>query len=172
MSSKEIIEKIWRYIYPKDINKYSSNDIRVETALTFFEHIKESERNINIVIKAYDLIPINKKGNFIKYIHFNVNTLCTLFPYNDFIMTIRTKPYEVIGSINLALSLFITNKYHLYDNPVILLTRLNKLLPEIRFSDLKADVIGQLVSLRGYVVKVSHSYPHIGTIYLSIYLPN
>jgi DNA replicative helicase MCM subunit Mcm2 (Cdc46/Mcm family) len=80
----------------------------------------------------------------------------------DFVETLKSRPKDVIGSIGIALSVVLYYRNNMpnpqlkYIHPIS--PRLYNLQPYIPYSELKSGALGKLVSVVGYVVRVSHSH--------------
>jgi DNA replicative helicase MCM subunit Mcm2 (Cdc46/Mcm family) len=90
--------------------------------------------------------------------------LCDVFPYDDFIDTLAADPTEVIGCLNMAISLLIWDFSKSSPNPPHIpfpvFVRLSNLPSQMAsFSDLKAISCGRLLSIKGHVIRVSACSP-------------
>lgn len=97
-----------------------------------------------------------------KSLYFDVSTISQLLPFPDFIDTLRTRPNEVIGCLGCAISILKTKDYSSnLSEPFCIWPRFQNFKEDCSFSDLKSGSVGQLVCIRGYVVKVSPCRPLI-----------
>lgn len=127
------IKSLWPKYFPKE--SYSNRDVRHEAINLFLQYLNRF------------CLKVSKKAN--------VELCCMDLQKNlsldDFLAVLRSRPCEVIGCMGIALSLIafqqtgsLCPKY----------PRFRNFYPFLSFGDIKADVVGQLTSIRGYVVKV------------------
>lgn len=86
--------------------------------------------------------------------------------FNDFELSLVNRPTEVLGCLGIALSIAIAEELQAShpspptDQPIPpLFPRLVNLSSQLNFGELKSGKNGQLVSITGYVVKVSNIRP-------------
>jgi DNA replicative helicase MCM subunit Mcm2 (Cdc46/Mcm family) len=101
-------------------------------------------------------------------VELNLTQMSAIFPYDDFISTLSSDPLEVIGCLNMAVSILLWTYTREAPNPPYLpfpiFVRLNKIPGQVSsFSDLKANSCGRLLSIKGHVIRVSACSPLIST---------
>lgn len=94
-----------------------------------------------------------------KYVYFNVSQLSEQLPFNDFGASLKLRPVEVMGLVGIALSLVAKAKHPHCGEAFIIRPRFYNFETEVNFGDIKASAVGQMVSVRGHVVRVSACHP-------------
>ncbi len=158
LSSLSKIATLWSSYFPND--HFSSENSKVP-AINAFNTFFESTGH-EILQRGYDHSLSNNKS---KSIYFSVKQLCAIVPFTDFLELLKNKPMEVIGCVGIAISLVIRSKlasvtdidssvdaYH---------PRFVQFTSNTLYSELKSSIVGQLVSIRGYAIKVSPCKPLI-----------
>lgn len=141
---------VWPKFFPKD--KFMLQDKRIAAIAMFCDFFKKDG-------KAF----LNKlDATQEKSLYFDVSSISQLLPFPDFIDTLRTRPNEVIGCLGCAISILKTKDYSSnLSEPFCIWPRFQNFKEDCSFSDLKSGSVGQLVCIRGYVVKVSPCRPLI-----------
>lgn len=88
-----------------------------------------------------------------------ISDLAAMLPAGDFVDMLRSRPSEMIGSIGIALSLCVTLCYPLVEEPFVIFPHLYGLDPLTSFGELRSSTVGQLVAVKGYVLKVTACKP-------------
>lgn len=96
----------------------------------------------------------------------DMSQMSASFQYDDFMSTLVSDPAEVMGCLNMAISLLIWEFSNAAVNfpcmPFPIYARLTKLPCQMSsFSDLKANACGRLVAIKGHVIRVSACSPLI-----------
>lgn len=94
-----------------------------------------------------------------KYVYFNVCTLNQHLPFNDFDVSLKLRPVEVMGLVGIALSLVAKNLHPHCSDAFVIRPRFYNSNSEVSFGDIKSSTVGQMVSVRGHVVRVSACRP-------------
>ena len=147
-----LICRLWRNFFPHDKEPTSQQDNRVKTALAFFEFFLDPNSGALFL----NGVEWSNHGN----IYFDCNQLEALMPFQDFITLLREKPNEVMAAFAFALALIADRRFP-FGDPLVLNPRFLHLKPETPYSHLKSGIVGQLISLRGYVVRVGAPRPLI-----------
>ena len=150
--SIQICDVIWRNYFPKD--KFHHQDSRLIAVELFFDFFGAGAGRRLIA----DVDPAREAS-----VYFDISVVQSLIAFPDFVSTLRTKPNEVIGCIGCAISILKTKE--LSSNiaePFCIWPRFQNFQePDTDFGDLRSGIVGQLVSISGYVVKVSNCRPLI-----------
>ena len=98
----------------------------------------------------------------------DLSFISSTFPYDDFISTLTCDPQEVIGCLNMAVSVllweFIKTSPNAPLQPLPIYVRLYNLPSRYAlYSELKANSCGRLVGIRGHVIRVSACNPLIAS---------
>ena len=137
-----IISELWSTYFPKDL--FNTNDKRLKSIsyfINFFLGFKSEGRF---------------KTDSSSIINLNVCELRQLLnEIDDFVQALITRPHEVTGSIGLALSVICSRNTKLQR----ITPRFYNLPVETTFMELKSSTVGQLVCLRGYVIRVTNCRP-------------
>ena len=154
LTAKEfgLVCRLWRNFFPHDLEPSTKDDQRVRLASTFFEFFMDQRTGGRLLTG----VEWCNHGN----VFFDCHQLETLFNFQDFMMLLRTRPYEMIGSIGFALGLVADRRFP-FGEPLVLTPRFAQFEQPTPYAKLKSNIIGQLCSLRGYVVKVSAPRPLI-----------
>ena len=148
----KITEKIYKHYFPKE--RFNPRERKLTAASLFFdifvqdEDVKELSKNYNYLISCDPEFNIS------------IPRLAKRLR-GDFLDMLRSNPTEVMGCIGLALSVRISLRYPMLDHVLIVTPRLLTLKPHTPFAELKSSTVGQLVSVRGYVLKVTACKPLI-----------
>ena len=149
-SSLQIIQKLWATFFPKD--RFLADDSRIQ-AVQIFKAFFESDEGLQILTE-------NNNACIAKSSRYDLNILRLEKTFGeDFVETLRSKPDDVIGSIGVALSLSISLRYPLLENPILIHPHLYNLYPNSSYSELRSGAVGQCVSIKGYVLKVPACKP-------------
>ena len=150
--SLQICEVIWCNYFPKD--QFHDEDRRLSAIELFFDFFGAGEGRQ--LISHVD--PARESS-----VYFDISVVQSLLPFADFVSTLRTKPNEVIGCIGCAISILKTKEFTSnFAEPFCLWPRFQNFQePDTDFGDLRSGIVGQLVSISGYVVKVSSCRPLI-----------
>ena len=141
---------LWPKFFPKD--KFVLQDKRVAAIQMFCEFLQKEGKSL-----IQDLDPTHEKS-----LYFDVSTGCQSLPFPDFMDTLRTRPNEVIGCLGCAISILKTREYSSnLSEPFCIWPRFQNFTDDCSFSELKSGTVGQLVNIRGYVVRVSPCRPLI-----------
>lgn len=96
-----------------------------------------------------------------RYVYFDVKLLSKKLPFNDFESSLRLRPAEVMGCLGIALSLMGKRMNPYFTESFSVKTRFYGLDNDISFNDLKSSTVGQLVSIKGHVIRVSACRPFV-----------
>jgi DNA replicative helicase MCM subunit Mcm2 (Cdc46/Mcm family) len=146
------IAKIWPAFYPQQ--KFISTDSRIDAIVMFKTYF----------LKYHHVLLVDSKCTEYrseKMIHIDISFISMTLEFTDFILTLTNQPEEVIASIGIALSLIFTEKQKISssDNTIIIKPLLYNYPQETKFSDIRTNCVGRLVSLRGYVNRLSLPKP-------------
>ena len=94
-------------------------------------------------------------------IYFDVQLLNSSLPFPDFESTLTSRPIEVMGCMGLALSVLVNKRNPNLPEQLVMRPKFYHLASQIPYSELKSNVVGQLVNLEGHIVKVSGTRPLI-----------
>jgi DNA helicase MCM8 len=94
-----------------------------------------------------------------KFVYFDIAKLDEQLPFSDFALSLRMRPVEVMGFMGIAMSLLAKEQNPHCEDLFIIHPRFYGLSEEISFGSIKSSAVGQLVSLRGHVVRVSPCRP-------------
>ena len=94
-----------------------------------------------------------------KYVYFDVNKLSEHLPFNDFDTSLRLRPVEVMGLVGIALCLVAKSHYPHCTEAFIIRPRFYNFSSEVSFGDIKSSTVGQMLSVKGHVVRVSACHP-------------
>lgn len=144
----DICERLWRVYFPRD--KFHPNDKRV-SAVSMFLHFLLTEGRQFIIdadIRHQDFIIID------------TNKLADSLPFEDLKATLKVRPYEVIGCMGMAIGIIANSQSgHRKSSVIPICPRFVNIGPPTSFGDLRSSSIGQLVCLRGYVVRITACRP-------------
>lgn len=82
-----------------------------------------------------------------------------MLPIPDFESSLRSSPIEVTGCFGIALSLIGTQRNPYCAEEIVIKPHFYNFLTELSFSDLKANVVGELVQIRGHVIRITVCHP-------------
>jgi DNA replicative helicase MCM subunit Mcm2 (Cdc46/Mcm family) len=139
---------IWTEYFPKEL--FFPQDPRLAGVLMFRDFFLSDEGKI--YAQKDDLA-------MKKYVYFNVDHLNEVLPFSDFEVSLRARPTEVMGFIGIALSLVAKQLHPFFGDYFIIRPRFYGLKGDIMFGDLKSNTVGQMVSIKGHVVRVSACRP-------------
>lgn len=155
-------ETLWPHYFPQDA--YDCRDQRLNL-ISAFEMIFNSDANCSaFMTRAIEqaLASSSSSSSQLKPIYFKTPRLAELIPMHDFYQSLCTQPTAVIGALGFAISLWVAHTRCIDKSyPPIFVPRFLTLLSEHSFGDLKSSSVGQLVAIRGYVVRVSACKPLI-----------
>ena len=143
---------LWSHFFPKDNSKKLSirDDPRLSCIDSFYNFFLDEGKKL---VRKQDLFRNTQ-------VHLDIRKLSSCF--DDFDEIMRTQPLEVMGCIGLALSLIPSMKLTFGMNmPIFIQPIFYNLFPFTPFGELRSSTVGQLVSLRGYVVRVAPCKPLI-----------
>ena len=146
---KELLSRLWPRYFPKD--KFWGDDKRigaVEMFIAFFQ--SESGK---------ELVPANITCDVLS-VEIDIPSMQRALPFSDFVSMLQTRPKEVIGCIGIALSIIFAVTVPAQKS-LTCIPRFVGLTTELSFGELKSGTVGQLVAIRGYVVRASHCRPLI-----------
>ncbi|KAJ1424664.1 hypothetical protein B484DRAFT_97099, partial [Ochromonadaceae sp. CCMP2298] len=141
------VGSLWEEYFPKEI--FFPQDTRLTPIIMFRDFFSD---------KGKALLPAAFAQ---KRVYFNVQELNEGLPFPDFEANLRTRPAEVMGCVGLALSLIAKQRSPYATVPFLIRPRFFALTGDLCFGDLKSSCVGQLVSLRGHVVRVGACRPLI-----------
>jgi len=151
-----ICETLWRKYFPCPRDTFQTTDRRL-AAVDLFMAFFGVGGDGHALVKDVD--PAREPSVF-----FDVAAMTQLLPFPDFVPTLRRQPNEVIGCMGLAISVLKTKELagsNLHE-PFCVWPRFQNLPgADTEFGELRSGIVGQLVSLSGYVVKVSACRPLI-----------
>ena len=93
------------------------------------------------------------------HVFFNVFDLEEMLPFSDCEISLRLRPAEVSGFIGIALSLVARKLHPYFEGTVVIKPRFYGLNADMSFGDMKSSCVGQMVSIRGHVVRASACRP-------------
>ena len=143
------IKQIWPAFYLQE--KFSSTDSRVD-AIRMFQQFFQDHMALFLLPQSQ----LDSRGE--KMIYLNIMDISVKLQYSDFISTLCSQPNEVINALGIALSLVFSIQQHRF---LIIKPILHNLLPETRFEDLRSNMIGRFVTLRGYIIRLSLPQPYV-----------
>lgn len=152
-SEISFISCMWPRYFPRD--EFSSQDKRVGAVNEFVNFFKASDGQI--------FLPSYRIGQEQYDVDIDVPCLQARLSIPDFLLTVQTRPKEVFGCMSMALSIVVTAACAI-ERPILCYPRFLNLETEVHFGDLKSGTVGQLVSIRGYVVRTTHCKPLIGKV--------
>jgi DNA helicase MCM8 len=159
---------IWPAYFPNDV--FHAADKRMSAVLLFKTYIQGSGRFL-----------FENQNDSNGTVELDLSILQEVLPFPDFISTLRTQPNEVLGCLvsdnflysldrcslrgqGLALSAIKAMKSPVtsqLNNFYSIRPRVTNLEPHTPFAALKSNISGQLISLRGHVVRVSPAQPYV-----------
>lgn len=150
-----VVQKLWRNFFPGDPEPMSLDDQCVRMAEIFYDFFRDASRGKPLLSRAEWV----NNGN----VYLDCLALESLLKLDDFRTHLQQKPREVLGTLGLSLGLLAVSEQRCKPgNPLVLYPRLVNLEPaETPFDRLRSGIVGQFVSLRGYVVKVGPPRPLI-----------
>lgn len=135
---------VWPKFFPRD--KFILQDKRIAAITMFCDFFKVDGKAL---LKKLDATQE-------KSLYFDVSSVSHLLPFPDFVDTLKTRPNEVIGCLGCAISILKTKEFSSnISEPFCIWPRFQNFDEDCAFTDLKSGAVGQLVSIRGYVVRVS-----------------
>jgi DNA helicase MCM8 len=161
-SRRSQVLEIWPRYFPLDKPgpfTGSTKDIRVSIIETFYSVFLKDDR-----IPSPDCDWAHRPDSLV---YLDVQELAAAVPIPDFVTALRSKPREIIGCIGIALSLVARLRYSTTPETQAtasvvkwsLRPRFTNLGEDIPYELLKSSCVGQLVSFRGHVVRVSPPRP-------------
>jgi hypothetical protein len=137
-------EWLWSYFYEKD--KFHPQDPRLQLVEMLYKFLISTEAQY--IVKR---IGFGYTGN----VYIDVQRIMKVIPFPDFIHVLTTRPNDVTCTLGLALSRLANEKCPYLEVPIIKTPRFYNLELHISFGDVKSNSVGQLISLRGHVIRVS-----------------
>lgn len=159
-SAKElsILASLWPHLLPHDI--FFKEHALLPVVLTFFDELSTVfERDHSLLFPLYQrdqLIGMLRKNSCLEV---DISLLVQNLHFEDLYNSLVTKPVQVLGCLNCALSLLAAKLNPYVEFPSIIQCRLLNMQDLSSYADLKSSKVGQLVCLHGYVVKVSAIRP-------------
>lgn len=150
MDSDEIhyVGCVWNEYFPKEV--FTQHDPRLAGVAMFRDFfLSPVGRNL------YSEDQLVTK----KYIYFHLAQLCEQLPFNDFEVSLRLRPLEVMGIIGIALCMVARSLHRQCLEAFIIHPRFYGLHDEVAFGDIKSSTVGQMLSVKGHVVRVSPCRP-------------
>lgn len=162
ISELKIVEALWTKVFPKDAFIVKDNS-RLEVVTSFSKHFKSNQQIFNDIKLSTGTVT------------FEVSQLQSLLSYHDFEISLINQPIELLGCLSISLSLIATTMpkdvnsvADLNSSDIkIIHPKITKLSQGTKFSDLKSSKVGQLISLKGYVVKCSSIKPLVQSAFFS-----
>ena len=150
MNQEELlyIGGVWNDYFPRDV--FIAQDPRLGGIAIFRDFFRSREGQCFI---AVDELATQK------YVYFNTLQLGEALPFDDFELSLIMRPTEVMGFIGIALSLIAHAENPHCHEAFIIRPRFYELSSESGFGDIKSSKVGQVVSVRGHVVRVSPCKP-------------
>ena len=162
-----LLAKLWPTYFPQD--PFDKTDKRIDAVRSFQSLILANGRRI-----------INNPNKILRrgYILLSMETLQSIFPFPDFIPTLRTQPNEVLGCLvcfifflnycnkcndmskGLAISITLETSYNTHQL-IAVKPKIVDLSPRTHFGDLKSSISGQLISICGHVLRVGPPTPYV-----------
>jgi DNA helicase MCM8 len=161
-SRRSQVLEIWPRYFPLDRPgsfNGSTKDVRISIIETFYSVFLKDDR-----IPSLESDWAQRPESLV---YFDVQELASAVPIPDFVTVLRSKPRELIGCIGIALSLVARHHHsatqgnHATASSIkwSLRPRFTNLGEDIPYELLKSSCVGQLVSFRGHVVRVSPPRP-------------
>jgi len=149
MSRTNPHEWLWPYFYPKE--KYQQQDSRLELVNMLYDFFLTPPATTSIT----NNIQFGCNG----IVLINIHKLSKIIPFPDFKQILTTRPMEVTNAIGMALSRIANEKCPYLEIPIIKEPRFYHLHSYTSFGDIKSNVVGQLIAIRGHVIRVSSLKP-------------
>jgi len=147
-----IIGEIWPIFFPKD--EFFIGHKKMKAIEMFYETFRQT--------KALQYLDFDGFKEGIRSAYLSIQELCDILQFPDVSFTLRTNPKEVIGCLGIAISLIVTLKIGEEGSlPILIRPRFINFKPESTFGELKSGAVGQMVAIRGYVVKTSNCRPMV-----------
>lgn len=144
----DYIGYIWNEYFPKEV--FLQHDPRLAGIVMFRDFFLSSVGRTFYVVEEL----VTKK-----YVYFHLAQLCEQLPFNDFELSLKLRPFEVMGFVGIALSLVARSMHPQCTDAFIIRPRFYGLSSEVSFGDIKSSTVGQMLSVRGHVVRVSPCRP-------------
>ena len=156
--NERIVGELWsRYFPTRPLSRNDTRLVVVEAFLKFFCQSGPGARLFQIDTK--------KETESTIYLDVQEMSLLTVaHGINDFVDFLRSRPVETIGCVGVALAVLEEEKNRnlvLGKQLVVLRPRFLHMGPPIPFENLKVGSVGQLVTVRGHVVRVAPARPFI-----------
>ena len=139
---------LWGEYFPREV--FIAQDPRL-AGITMFRDFFKSEQGICLL----DSQALSTQ----RYVYFNIKYLNETLPFSDFELSLKMRPTEVMGFIGIALSLLAKQQNPHCEEQFIIHPRFYGLSSDTCFGDIKSSTVGQVVSVRGHVVRVSPCRP-------------
>lgn len=156
MSCLEYCEILWSHFFPKD--KFHKQDARIHP-IELFEQAFERHPELWKFQSPWER----------KFVTFRLEDLRQYLNFHDFDIALINRPCEVLGSLNIAISIAIHKNMMLESKRISMIGQNISIVPiyiritnigdPISYSEIKSSKVGQLVSLTGYVIKISSIRP-------------
>jgi len=162
MENENIKKTLWPFYFSQDT--YDPRDSRLQLVDAFENVFINDIACSKFLNRAIDQSLGSTASSFsqLKPIYFNAPRLDDLLPMDDFYQSLCRQPTAVIGTLGFAISLWVSRTRIInHSFPPVFNPRFLSLLSDHSFGDLKSSSVGQLVAVRGYVVRVSASKPLI-----------
>lgn len=138
-----LLKKLWSAFFPGDA---LPTDHRCRGSAEFLKFFSDEARGKPLLLGA----EWRNQGS----VYFDCVALSAALGFDDFLSSLASRPLEITGTMGIALGL-LADKLFPYGEPMVIRPRFTNFDPETPYEMLKSSIIGQLVSIKGYVVKVS-----------------
>jgi DNA replicative helicase MCM subunit Mcm2 (Cdc46/Mcm family) len=156
-----LIHFLWTYFYPHE--PFGEQDRRILAIDQLYQYFRRNPDCFTENVAA-KLTPNSNIQT--RYVSLCTKKMAASGPFEDFMAELRSRPREVLGCVGIALSmkfLYCGSGRKLaviptdYISAQVLKPRMVNFGPESSFSDIKANAVNQLVSLKGRVVRVDRA---------------
>ena len=142
-----LLKKLWSAFFPGDaLPTDRVSDNRCRGSAEFLKFFRDEARGKPLLLGA----EWRNQGS----VYFDCVVLSIALGFHDFLSSLASRPLEITGTMGIALGL-LADKLFPYGEPMVIRPRFTNFDPETPYEMLKSSIIGQLVSIKGYVVKVS-----------------
>lgn len=150
MNASELLHVagVWEAYFPREV--FIAQDPRLAGIGIFRDFFSTGEGRTMISLEQLAMQ---------KYVYFDVIELNEKLPFSDFELSLKMRPTEVTGFIGIALSLLAKAQNPHCEEQFIIYPRFYGLSEETSFGNINSSTVGQLVSIRGHVVRVSPCRP-------------
>jgi DNA helicase MCM8 len=146
------IAEVWESYFPREV--FIAQDPRL-AGIGIFRDFFSTGEGCGLV--SQDQLALQK------YVYFDVDELNDKLPFSDFELSLKMRPIEVTGFVGIALSLLARAQNPHCEERFVILPRFYGLSEETSFGNINSSTVGQLVSTRGHVVRVSPCRPLVQT---------